>query len=374
VSPEACERCLRRAWLIAGLAPEIERVLEGHPRRRARELLALEDGELAGAVGANGPESTTSEPIAIERMRATLEAARCWACCLHDPAYPRPLRDLDREAPACLFGRGRPERLELLGAGDCVTVVGSRRPSAYGREIAVRLGRELGSAGVTVVSGMALGIDSCAHEGTLSAERPTVAVLGGGADVLHPARKRRLYGEIVERGLVLSELPPGVRPRRWTFPARNRIMAALGAMTVVVEARRRSGSLITVQLAADIGREIGAVPGRVGASSAEGTNQLLRDGAQLIRSGQDVLDSLLGPGAGEAKTPRPGPALEPELLAVLESVEGGAGNLDTVARVAGLAASAAAVALTRLELLGYVSVDASGRYERTTLDVGPSHS
>lgn len=369
MSPAACERCLRRAWLIAGLAPEIERALERHPRRRSRELLALEDDELVSAVETKGSERAAAEPIAIARMRTTLEAARCWACCLHDPAYPRPLRDLGREAPACLFGRGRPARLEVLGADGCVTVVGSRRPSAYGREVALRLGRELGSAGITVVSGMALGIDSCAHEGALSAERPTVAVLGGGADVLHPARKRRLYAEIVERGLVLSELPPGVQPRRWTFPARNRIMAALGAMTVVVEARRRSGSLITVQLAADIGREIGAVPGRVGASSADGTNQLLRDGAQLIRSGQDVLDSLLGPGASVQGVGE-GPALEPELLRVLELVEGGAGNLDAVARNGALAASAAAVALTRLELLGYLSVDASGRYERTTLGLG----
>ena len=368
----ACERCLRRAWLIAGLAADIESVLERRPRQRARELLALDDGELESAVGAKRPERPPPGPETIERMRATLEAARCWACCLHDPAYPRPLRDLEREAPACLFGRGRPERLELLDAGDSVTVVGSRRPSAYGREVALRLGRELGSAGITVVSGMALGIDSCAHEGALSAERPTVAVLGGGADVLHPARKRRLYAEIVERGLVLSELPPGVRPRRWTFPARNRIMAALGAMTVVVEARRRSGSLITAELASNIGREIGAVPGRVGASSAEGTNQLLRDGAQLIRSGQDVLDSLLGAGAAAVPGVRQGPQLEPELLRVLEQVEGGAGNLDTVARGSGLAASAAAVALTRLELLGYVSVDGSGRYERTTLAVDPA--
>jgi DNA processing protein len=366
VSPGTCERCLRRAWLIAGLAPEIERALERRPRR-ARELLALDDGELAGAVGVRGSERPAAEMGTVERMRATLEAARCWACCRHDPAYPRPLRDLDREAPACLFGRGQPEHLELLDTGNCVTVVGSRRPSGYGREVATRLARELASAGVTVVSGMALGIDSCSHEGALSAEGPTVAVLGGGADVVHPARKRRLYAEIVERGLVLSELPPGVRPRRWTFPARNRIMAALGAMTVVVEARRRSGSLITVRMATNIGREIGAVPGRVGASSADGTNQLLRDGAQLIRSAQDVLDSLLGIGAVEAQALAPGPALDPDLLRVLELVEGGAGNLDAVARDGGLTASAAAVALTRLELLGYVGVDGSGRYERTTL-------
>jgi DNA processing protein len=137
----------------------------------------------------------------------------------------------------------------------------------------------------------------------------------------------------------------------------------------VVEARHRSGSLITADLAGELGRDLGAVPGRVRTSSAAGTNQLLREGAQVIRSGQDALDSLLGTGAGEARAAAPGPTLEPELAAVLELVEGGAGSLDAVAREAGIEADAAAVALTRLELLGYLSVDASGRYERTALAV-----
>jgi DNA processing protein len=178
---------------------------------------------------------------------------------------------------------------------------------------------------------------------------------------------RRLYGEIVRVGLVLAELPPGVEARRWTFPARNRIMAALGELVVVVEARHRSGSLITADLAGELGRELGAVPGRVRTSSASGTNQLLRDGAQVIRSGQDALDSLLGAGAVKARTGPTGPALDPELAEVLELVEGGAADLDAIARGSGLAAGAAAAALTRLELIGYVSVNGSGRYERTSL-------
>jgi DNA processing protein len=370
MNPAACERCLRRSWLIGGLSSRIERVLERHPRGRARELLALDDAELARAVQAQGDDAAAI-PESIEPLLAILEAARCWARCHHHDDYPEPLRDLAREAPACLFGRGRPELLGSLGEGGCVTVVGSRRPSAYGEEMATRLGRELGLAGITVVSGMALGIDSCAHEGALSAEGPTVAVLAGGADVPHPARKRRLHREIVGRGLAVSELPPGVRPRRWSFPARNRIMAALGAMTVVVEARRRSGSLITTEMATHLGREVGAVPGRVGALSAEGTNKLLRDGAQVIRGGEDVLDSLFGPGARPAapRTDR-GPALEPGALTVLELVEGGAGDLDAITRQGRLAASDASAALTRLELLGYVTVDGSGRYERTALGVG----
>jgi len=364
--PSACERCLRRAWLIAGLAVRIERALEGAPGRRTGELLGLRDFELRRALP-KGPAGDERETPAPREMRGAVAAAGAWVCCRHDDPYPATLRDLGKQQPACLFGRGDPRLLARLGGGGRVTVVGSRRPSGHGRETAILLGRELAAAGLAVISGMALGIDSCAHDGALAASGFTVAVLGSGPDVPHPARMRRLYGEIVCEGLVLAELPPGAQPRRWTFPARNRIMAALGELVVVVEARHRSGSLITADLAGELGRELGAVPGRVRTSSAAGTNQLLREGAQVIRSGQDALDSLLGIGAAEAKEAPPGPALEPELARVLELVEGGAGDLDAVAHDAGLAAPTAAVALTRLELLGYISVDGSGQYERTTL-------
>lgn len=367
----ACAGCLRRAWLIAGLSPRIEQALEGAPGRRTGELLGLRDSELRGVLPRGG-SSDRPEPPSSSAMCEAVASADAWACCRHDDAYPAPLRDLGTQAPACLFGRGDPRRLERLSEDGRVTVVGSRRPSGHGRETAILLGRELAAAGLAVVSGMALGIDSCAHEGALAADGATVAILGSGPDVPHPARMRRLYDEIVRDGLVLAELPPRVQARRWTFPARNRIMAALGELVVVVEARRRSGSLITADLAQELGRELGAVPGRVRTSSAGGTNQLLRDGAQVIRSGQDALDSLLGAGVAEAKAAPPGPALDRELAEVLELVEGGAGNLDAVARGGGLAAGPAAAALTRLELLGYVSVDGSGRYERTTLNADPA--
>jgi DNA processing protein len=357
--------------MVAGFSDRIEHALEGAPGRRTGELLGLRDSELRRALPGGAADDRRRLPSSGE-MREAIVSADAWACCLHDDAYPAPLRDLGRQAPACLFGRGDPRRLDRLNGDGCVTVVGSRRPSAHGRETAVLLGRELAAAGLAVVSGMALGIDSCAHEGALAADGLTVAVLGSGPDVPHPGRMRRLYAEIVREGLVLAELPPGVQPRRWTFPARNRLMAALGELVVVVEARRRSGSLITADLAGELGRELGAVPGRVRTSAAAGTNQLLREGAQVIRSGQDALDSLLGAGAAEAKAALPGPSLEPDLAAILELVEGGAANLDAVARGGGLDAGAAAVALTRLELLGYLSVDGSGRYERTTLAVARS--
>jgi DNA processing protein len=364
--PRACERCLRKAWVVAGLSFRIERALEGIPGRRTGELLALEEAELRTALPAvRGGSPSIPSPRA---MREAVTRVNAWVCCLHDESYPGQLRDLGGQAPACLFGRGDHALLSRTDGDGCVTVVGSRRPSAHGRDTAELLGRELAAAGFVVVSGMALGIDSCAHEGALAADGVTVAVLGSGPDVPNPARMRRLYGQIVATGLVLGELPPGVQPRRWTFPARNRIMAALGSMAVVVEARSRSGSLITADMAQDLGREVGAVPGRVRTAGAAGTNQLLRDGAHVVRSGQDVLDTLLGPGARGAAPADDGLGLDPELRGVLELVENGADTLDAVARLGGLDAGVAAAVLSRLELVGRLRRDSAGRYQPAVPD------
>jgi DNA processing protein len=277
------------------------------------------------------------------------------------------MHDLGDE-PAVIFGRGRPAILANLGREGAVTIVGSRRPSRYGRELATELGAELAASGFAVVSGMALGIDSAAQTGAVRAGGLTIAVLGCGVDVAYPPRSARLYGEIVERGLVISELPPGTKPRRWTFPARNRIMAALGAMTVVVEARERSGSLITAEMAESLNRDVGAVPGLVGSSPAAGTNALIRDGAHLIRGTQDVLDSLVGPGATIGSAPRSaGPPVADELMPVLDAIERGEGTADSLARASALEPGPLATALVRLELAGYVRRNGDGRYERTSL-------
>ena len=364
--PWACDRCLQRSWLVGSLAERIEESLGARPGSLPGELLRLPDDELAAAVGGRDgrdflERSRERDPA---RLRTAIRGAHCWVCCRHDGLYPARLLDLG-DVPAVLFGRGRGRLLAELGRRTTVTIVGSRRPSAYGRELAESLGRQLASAGVVVVSGMALGIDSRAHEGALAVEGGrTVAVLGGGAEVATPASRGRLYDRIVDRGLVLSELPPGTTPRRWTFPARNRIMAALSSMTVVVEARHRSGSLITAGMASSLGREVGAVPGQVGSSSAAGTNSLLRDGAQVVRDADDVLDSLLGPGH-EAQRREPADRtekLEPELAAVLAEVEAGATGPDAVARGSGLDADAAGAALVRLELQGLVRSDSAGRF------------
>jgi DNA processing protein len=218
---------------------------------------------------------------------------------------------------------------------------------------------------LTVVSGLAYGIDSAAHRGALAGNGPTVAVLGSGPDRAYPRARAVLYRQVVERGVVISELPPGTSPFRWTFPARNRIMAALAGMTVVVEAAERSGSLITAAMAQQLGRDLGAVPGPVNAWLSAGTNQLLSEGAAVIRDAQDVLDAVLG--AGRSTVELAGPTLERELARVLALVEQGHASCDSVAVALETTPGKAATALARLELLGYAASDATGRYVRTAL-------
>jgi DNA processing protein len=295
------------------------------------------------------------------RLLEELLLAECWACCRHGDLYPGSLRDAP-DAPWALIGRGSSRLLDGLELFEAVTIVGARRATSYGREVARELGRELAAAGMTVVSGLAFGIDACAHRGAIDAGR-TIAVLGCGPDVAYPASHRSLWRQICERGLVISELPPGATPWRWTFPARNRIMAALTGMTIVVEAAVRSGSLITTDLAADLGRDLGAVPGPVNSRASAGPNGLLASGAHVIRDAQDVLDAMLGP--GQRQIEHRGPELDHALESVLTAVEAGHSGCDAVAAATGLPGPAAASALARLELLGYLTCSSLGTYSRT---------
>jgi DNA processing protein len=365
--PSACPDCLRRSRLLAHLAPYIEKVASGAPGSRSPELLRLSNEDLAAAVAPKIATQVLSQIAAVpeSRLAADLLAAQCWACCRHDPRFPVGLHDA-ADAPRALIGRGDPALLERLEPEATVTIVGARRATSYGREVARELGRELSAAGLLVVSGLAFGIDACVHRGALDTGT-TVAVLGCGADIAYPASHRSLWRRICELGLVLSELPPGTGAWRWTFPARNRIMAALAGMTVVVEAAQRSGSLITADLAADLGRDLGAVPGPVNSRGSAGTNDLLAGGACLVRDAQDVLDAMLGPGVRKAE--RTGLALEPEMLGVLFAVERGEQTCDAIAAELDLSAAAAASALATLEALGYVSCSLVGIYARTLLAV-----
>lgn len=363
--PKACPDCLRRARLLAHLAPYIEKIATGSPGSRAPELLRLSNEDLAAVAAPGTADRILAEIAAVpeRRLHLDLAAGRCWACCRHDRRWPEGLRDA-ADAPWALICRGDPTLLDRLEPEEAVTVVGARRASAYGREVARELARELTAAGLLVVSGLAFGIDGCAHRGALEAGT-TVAVLGCGADIAYPASHRGLWRRIGEEGLVVSELPPGTGVWRWTFPARNRIMAAMAGMTVVVEAAKRSGSLITADLAADLGRDLGAVPGPVNARGSAGANELLAGGACLVRDAQDVLDAMLGPGVRRAE--RVGPALEPELLAVLAAIEAGAETCDAVAGELDLTGAEAAAALATLEAAGYLSCSLVGVYSRTLL-------
>jgi DNA processing protein len=363
--PQACPDCLRRARLLAHLAPYIEKIATGAPGSRSPELLRLSNEKLAAAVAPKVADQVLARVAAVpeRHLFSELEAAECWACCRHDSAYPVGLGDA-ADAPWALIGRGDPALLGRLRPDAAVTVVGARRATTYGREVAREVGRELAAAGLVVVSGLAFGIDSCAHRGALEAGL-TIAVLGCGADVAYPAAHRSLWRRICETGLVISELPPGTGAWRWSFPARNRIMAALAGMTIVIEAARRSGSLITADLAADLGRDLGAVPGPVNSRTSAGANDLLAGGACLVRDAQDVLDAMLGPGARGLE--RVGPELDEPSLSVLAALEGGEETCDALAAALDLDGAEAAESLAVLEALGYVRCSLVGTYSRTLL-------
>jgi DNA processing protein len=361
--PVACPECLRRSWLLAALGPYIEKIATGEVGRRSPELLRLSNEDLLEVVAPKVAAQMLArvEALSEERLHEELSMAECWACCRHGALYPASLRDAP-DAPWALVGRGDPRLLDGLEPFGTVTIVGARRATSYGREIARELGNELARAGMVVVSGLAFGIDACAHRGAVDGGR-TIAVLGCGPDVAYPASHRSLWRRICETGLVISEFPPGATPWRWTFPARNRIMAALAGMTVVVEAATRSGSLITTDLAADLGRDLGAVPGPVTSRASAGPNALLASGAHVIRDAQDVLDALLGPGCPKIEPARP--SLDPDLEAALAAVEAGSSTCDAVAVASGLSGPAAAAALSRLELLGHLTCSNLGTYLRT---------
>jgi DNA processing protein len=291
---------------------------------------------------------------------------RAWRLHAAGDEFPASVRDLGERTPPVLYGLGDRELVAAIEPDRAVTIVGSRRSSAYGRGIAWELGYGAGAAGLVVVSGMALGCDSAAHEGALAAGGRTLAVLGSGPDVAYPPSRRDLYRRILESGgAVIAEQEPGTQPAPGYFPERNRIMAALAGTVVIVEGRHRSGTRHTANEAEGLGRDLGAVPGAVTSALSELPNDLLHDGAHVIRDAQDLLD--LGIGVGRVAVRGVGPALDEGLRAVLAAVEGGAATCDAAALEAGVGGRDAAVALARLELAGYVEADAGGRYARTTL-------
>jgi len=204
-----------------------------------------------------------------------------------DAGYPSRLSEVP-DAPATLHVRGRLLDRDALA----VAIVGSRRATPYGLEVAETLAADLAARGVTVVSGLARGIDSAAHRGALRVGGRTLAVLGSGIDVIYPPENRRLADEVAERGALLSQFAPGTPPLPQNFPTRNQVIAAMSLAVVVVEAAERSGSLITARLAAELGREVLAVPGRITAPESRGANRLIQDGAHVVMGWDDVVTVL----------------------------------------------------------------------------------
>jgi DNA processing protein len=266
-----------------------------------------------------------------------------------DPAFPALLTAI-HDPPARLYVRGSGE-LAMLSE-PAVAVVGARACSAYGRSVTRSLARELASAGLVVVSGMARGIDGEAHRGALEAGGRTIAVLGCGIDRDYPAAHAELARRIGENGLVVSEYEPGVEPAPWRFPARNRIIAGLSRATVVVEARERSGALITADFALEEGRDVLAVPGEITSGLSIGTNALLKLGAAPVTSASDVLELY---GVVPAEPPRP--SLGPVADVLLSRLQDSALTADELARSAGVDAGESAAALVELELSGRVTVE-----------------
>lgn len=352
----ACDRCLARSWLLARLGGHLERV-----RSRIELVLSLGEQDLISAVAGSQRHCLQEEfaHLDIETERTRLDGSGLESICRCEPSYPNRLRAL-RSPPAVLHVAGGLDRMTSLLEADPVAVVGARRASGYGIEVARSLARGLGAAGITVVSGMALGVDCAAHAGALEGGGTTVAVLPGSADHCYPASKRPLRDRLLERGAVVSELPPGASVWRWGFPARNRIIAGLAAMTVVVEGRPRSGALLTAAFAQAIDRPVGAVPGRVTTPQAAAPNGLLARGAHVVRGPQDVLDRLFGEGV--RSTSEPGEGLDPELALLLDAVASGHDTMAALER-AGFTSASSLAGLAQLELGGYLRRSPGGRFE-----------
>ena len=273
-------------------------------------------------------------------------------------SYPRSLLDLG-DPPPVLFLRGRVKLLDPAS----VALVGSRRATGYGRRTAARLARALARCGAVVLSGLALGVDGEAHRGALEAGGGTIAVLGAGPDVVHPPSHRRLFQSILAEGLVVSEFAPGTPPLAHHFPRRNRVMAALARVVVVVQAPVRSGALITARHALDLGREVLAVPGPIDAVTSAGANELLRDGAHPVLGAEKIIRALGLPVTVAAAT---GPAPGTDAAALWEELSPAPEGVDALAGRTGLSAIRTLVALSSLELEGWVVQSAGARFARKT--------
>jgi len=307
-----------------------------------------------GVVPGLAGELAAARRADIAEYVAGLAASGIVCVARSDPAYPAPLLEL-ADPPLAVLAAGAGAGPPPAIPGRALAIVGARRAGAPALALARRLAAFAAGSGVCVVSGLALGVDAAGHQGALDVGGQTVAVLGCGPDVAYPRTNAGVHRRILGSGLVLSEYPPGTPPAPWRFPARNRLIAALAVAVLVVEARARSGALITADHALDLGRDVLAVPGWAGSPAAAGTNSLLKAGAGMIENEED-LAAWLGLEPPSAMTP---PAAD---AALIEAAAGGPAHVDELAERLGTPAAELAAALSRLELDGWIGRDETGRY------------
>ncbi len=290
--------------------------------------------------------------------RARVEELRSRVVTLADEEYPPMLREII-DPPLALHFRGD---LSLL-TRPALAMVGSRRASPYAINAAEHLAKQLAPSGLVIVSGLARGIDAASHHAALDAGGTTIAVLGTGIDVIYPRSNARLFRRIESAGLIVTEFPPGTPPKPENFPIRNRVISGLSHGTLVVEATRRSGSLITARMAAEQGREVFALPGSIFSAGSEGTHRLIQYGAKLVHDANDVLEEL--PGhlrlMQTPQDPEPESPLR-EVLAALSRED--AAHVDTIAARLGRTSSAVAESLLQLEMDGWIRALPGARYVR----------
>ena len=293
----------------------------------------------------------TRRALDLDREMARLEKAGARALTWESPEYPDRLREVDNSPPV-LYVLGQPAEEDKWAVG----VVGTRRVTAYGREVTLRLASGLAESGITVVSGLARGVDTIAHQAALDAGGRTVAVLGSGVDVIYPAENRNLVRRMLEegRGAVMSEYPLGTQPDAVNFPPRNRIISGMSLGVLVVEAGEKSGALITVTFALEQGRDVFAVPGPITSRMSEGTNNLLKQGAKCVTSVQDILEELdMGAVPEHVEAARVLPTDPTEKL-ILGYLQESSQHIDEITNRSGLPSSTVSAILTMMELKGMV--------------------
>jgi DNA processing protein len=347
------------AWILA---------ISAHPPLRDRLAAIREEGSFAGALGRLYGSVSSGTWTRAEAALSRLERRGDRLLVLGSSDYPALLASI-ADPPIALTVRGSLLREDQLG----IAIVGSRRATGYGRDVARRLSRDLSASGLTITSGLARGIDACAHEGALDAKGRTLAVLGSGLENLYPREHRRLADRIVESGALISEFALDEPPLPSNFPRRNRVITGLSLGTLVVEAAAKSGSLVSARLALEQNREVFAVPGPVSSPTSEGVHALIRDGARLVEKAADVLeelrsevrDALVERRRATSSTGTPSASdLDPEarsVLAELLSTEEGL-DLDRILARLPLRIERALAALCRLELEGLVAALPGGLY------------